>query len=489
MTDPASTPGWRHLHPLTPWFRGGVSLIVVIGAVLSFAREDLMTVIEFIRAGGVLWAVLGILAIVLVVTGYSLVWWHFARFRVGADKVELRTGFVFRQHRSFRLDQLEAVDVVHPLVARILGLAKLTLESAGGEDSKLELSYLAKADAEAIRGELLGRRAAPPPPTGESDTDFVTAAAQTAVSAVVDMASPAATATPEEKPLFQVPPQWTIRAFLRTPSWWILAILGLALTVEAIVLAFTVSPELLSILVGSFPLVVGAASLFKQKMIDELWFTGFTHPDGLRLRHGLTTTVNQTVPAARIQAVKLTQRWLWRKPNWWSIEINVAGYAASNAQGRTTLVPVADPGLSALAIGSVMPEAVEGATWELIAAAMGFDTRPDNFTGPTSRARMLDPLTWACNGFATSDFALIIRRGRLRRRVEIVPHRRIQQLRLRQGPLERRLGLADVAIRSMPGPVTPAVRHLDSAKAGELLLTEAPKTWFPQVRPGAQPSQ
>ncbi|MDR1711255.1 MAG: PH domain-containing protein [Propionibacteriaceae bacterium] len=474
------TEQWRHLHPLTPWFRGGVTLVVLVGALLNLVRDHIFEAITFIQTQGALWLLLGVLAIAMAVTGYSLLWWHFARFRVGVDKVELKTGFIFRQRRSFRLDQLEAVDVVHPLVARLFGLAKLTLESAGGADSQLLLAYLRKSDAESIRAELLGRRATPlgqpPAPSG----DLVSVATQTVTAAAADMFSPAATASAEERPLFQIPIRWTVRSFLRSPTPWGLAAATVAMVGVFIGLLFWMGPASLPSLVGLLSVVALAYRHFKNRLLDEAWFTAFTHPDGLRLRHGLTTTINQTIPARRIQAIRLTQSFWWRKPDWWRIEINVAGYGLSSKEVRTVLVPVADPTLAAVAIQAVMPEAVAPHTWALLDQAMHYDLRPAGFAGPSKRAGMLDPWTWCRNGYAASPFALVFRTHRFRRTVDLVPHDRIQQLHVTQGPLERRLGLANVLTLSMPGPIIPTMNHLDVAEAARLLAEEAPKAWFPQ---------
>ena len=77
------------------------------------------------------------------------------RFAVTDEAVHLRTGILFRQQRQARLDRLQAVDVVQPLLARLVGLAELKLEVAGGSGSAVSLAFLREADAEALRAELL----------------------------------------------------------------------------------------------------------------------------------------------------------------------------------------------------------------------------------------------------------------------------------------------------------------------------------------------
>ncbi len=74
---------------------------------------------------------LGILVVGLVGLGYSAVAWRMTSYAVDDESVHLRTGVLFRQQRKARLDRLQAVDVVQPLLARFFGLAELKLEVAG----------------------------------------------------------------------------------------------------------------------------------------------------------------------------------------------------------------------------------------------------------------------------------------------------------------------------------------------------------------------
>ena len=64
---------------------------------------------------------------------------------------------------------------------------------------------------------------------------------------------------------------------------------------------------------------------------------------------------------------------------------------------------------------------------------------------------------------------LITRRGVLYRAAQYVPHARIQSLKVEQGPVQRRRGVATVRIVSTVGPVSPAVAHLDEPDAVRLL--------------------
>ncbi|HZI98736.1 MAG TPA: PH domain-containing protein, partial [Actinomycetales bacterium] len=95
------------------------------------------------------------------------------------------------------------------------------------------------------------------------------------------------------------------------------------------------------------------------------------------------------------------------------------------------------------------------------------------FTTAPERTKWLDPWAWRRYGFAVTDRALLSRSGRWHRQLDVVPHERTQSLGLTQGRLQRRLGLASVVAHSTPGPVSPAVPHLDAGVAKALLAEQA----------------
>jgi putative membrane protein len=88
---------------------------------------------------------------------------------------------------------------------------------------------------------------------------------------------------------------------------------------------------------------------------------------------------------------------------------------------------------------------------------------------PPTRARWLAPFT-AWNLAAGQDEALLVtQRGFWVRRLDAVPQQRTQSVQLTQGVLQRRLGLADVAVDSPPGPVRVVAAHRDTADARRFL--------------------
>ncbi|NHT18875.1 PH domain-containing protein, partial [Cellulomonas sp. IC4_254] len=147
------------MHPVTPAVKGWKVLAAVLAVIAWNAADDVRQLAEWL--GGRAWLVIAGLVVVvaLIGFGYSAIAWRMTRFAVTDEAVHLRSGVVFRQQRQARLDRLQAVDVVQPLLARIIGLSELRLEVAGGAGSAVSLAFLREAEAEQLRAELLARAA------------------------------------------------------------------------------------------------------------------------------------------------------------------------------------------------------------------------------------------------------------------------------------------------------------------------------------------
>jgi putative membrane protein len=100
-----------------------------------------------------------------------------------------------------------------------------------------------------------------------------------------------------------------------------------------------------------------------------------------------------------------------------------------------------------------MPVAPKDEVLALAQHVLGRDVRDVPLSRPPQRARWLAPLSAWTLALGQDDDLLVSRRGFWVRRLDVVPHRRVQSVRLAQGPMRRRLGLADVLVDSPPGPV------------------------------------
>ncbi len=446
----ADEQGWHRLHKVTPLLKGWKSIAFALvfftqqrgddllaGRGVPGGREVLITL--------VLLALFGVLAAV-----WAFLSWRMTRYRVDQDVLQLHSGVLFRQQRQARLDRLQAVDVVQPLLGRFLGLSELKLEVAGGAGSDVKLAYLRAEEAQQLRNVLLAR----------------------AAGVRYDGEAPLA---PEDQ-LVSLPVDRLVWSLVRSG-----ATLGLVLAIVGLVLAAFVRREALFVVV---PMLLGSVSGYWGQFSRGFNFEVASSPDGLRLRHGLLETRSQTVPPGRVQAVQMTQPLLWRGPDWWKLQVNVAGYGVSGEgqQSETVLIPVATRSEAYLVLSRILPDLGHpdplalleaGLTGAAAGAESGTDVDPAGFVCAPRRSRWLDLVSWRRHGVAVSSRALLLRSGRVRRRLVIVPHERTQSLKVFQGPIQRRLRLASLEAHSTAGPVSPRVDHLDAGTAGLLLMEQA----------------
>jgi putative membrane protein len=415
--------GWLRLHPLTPLLRGGrfgLLLVVVVGQQGLRAQEGLVG--------------LAVLAVAVpLVAALSYVAWRAMRYRLTASELQVDSGVLTRRQRRVPLARLQSVDVVQPFLARLLGLAELRLEVAGGGSTEAPLQYLSEDDAQRLRLELLqaaaGRR-------DELRPEDAPDAPRQEAPEVLLVAVPAA------------PLVWS--TLLGPPAWTVAVLLLVAPVVTA------VDARALGVLAFStFPLLLGVVTTSARRITTEYGFRLSESADGLRIRHGLFETRSATVPAGRIQVVRVREPLLWRPFGWVRVEVDVAGYAGGGDEQLSTsaLLPVAPRDLALRLVSRVL-----GGPLPAPAAPV-----PDRaaWRAPLQRRRLRVGL---------DDRHLVCSSGVVTTTTDVVPLAKVQSLRWRQGPWQRRLRLAslhaDTAGRRLPGAVA---WHRDQAEARELL--------------------
>src|SRR4029077_7415935 len=95
--------------------------------------------------------------------------WRVPRGRIEEGVLVIESGLLRRTSRRFPADQIQAVDTVRPVVARMFGLAELRVRMGASPGQAGRLASLTDRDAEAVRARLLalahgvGEHAPPPP--------------------------------------------------------------------------------------------------------------------------------------------------------------------------------------------------------------------------------------------------------------------------------------------------------------------------------------
>ncbi|MEV6122473.1 PH domain-containing protein [Streptomyces sp. NPDC052077] len=412
----------RRLHPVTPLRRAWAPIAVLIG----WAVHDPDQARRHLTHLTTTTLLVGLAVLIPAAALYGFLTWWFTHFAVTDTELRIRTGLLFRRTAHIRLERVQAIDVTQPLLARIAGVAKLKLDVVG-TDSKDELAFLGADEARALRAELLARAAGFAP----------------------DSAREVGEAPSRE--LLRVPPGVLAVSLLLTGATW--ATLATALVVLPVLWTFTHSPW--TLLALAVPLLGAAGAASVGRYVKEYDWTVAESPDGLRIDHGLLDRAHETVPPGRVQSVRIVEPLLWRRPGWVRVELDVAGSANS------LLLPVAPRALAESVVARALPGVAV--------------PPPSSLSRPPGRARWCRPVWWRGHGVVVTDTVFAARRGLFRRTLSLVPHAKVQSVRLTQGPVRRALDLADVRVDTgANGTVTAGLR--DAAEAAALLQQQADRS-------------
>ncbi|AYC39531.1 PH domain-containing protein [Streptomyces griseorubiginosus] len=423
----------RRLHPITPLRRAWAPVAVVIGwavhdpdqaqrQLTRLTTTMLLTSLAVVVAAGAL---------------YGFLTWWFTHFAVTDTELRIRTGLLFRRTAHIRLERIQAIDVTQPLLARVAGVAKLRLDVVG-TDKKDELAFLGEREARALRAELLARAAGFAPETAHEVGE-----------------APA-------RELMRTPPRDLALSVVLTGATWMSLLAALVVPP----LLWWATESVWTVLATAVPLLGAAGASSVGRFVTEYDWTVGESPDGLRIDHGLLDRSHETVPPGRVQTVRIVEPLLWRRRGWVRVELDVAG------SSNSVLVPVAPREVAEAVVARVLPGVVV--------------PPPSALVRPPRRAGRCLPVWWRGHGLAVTDAVFASRQGLLRRSLALVPHAKVQSVRLAQGPWERLWRIAEVHVDTGANKTVTA-RLRDVQEAAELLRAQAERSRT--GRRGARPDR
>ncbi|MGH3420890.1 MAG: PH domain-containing protein [Streptosporangiaceae bacterium] len=332
----------------------------------------------------------------LVVTGF--IRWLVTRWKLDGTTLRIETGLLRRDSRQLPMTRIQAVDVVRPLLARMLGLAALRIRLAGAGHGGDRLAYLTVGEAARLRATLLA---------GQHGLD-------------------PATPEPAARPVITVPTGRVIGATLlrAAPRFLALAVIaGVAATAAHRI--FLTAESTLGVI------ALGLVTRTWQQVTARYGFTVAISPDGIRIRRGLLSTVAETIPFRRVQAVRLVQPLLWRPFGWCRLVVQVAGVAGRGSGPKAG-------GLTK----ALLPVGYMNEARHLVGLVLGHDM--PELTRPPKRARVKAPLSYHFLAAGHNQVMAVTVTGRVCKRTVYVRLEKLQSVRMTQGPVQRMLSLASV---------------------------------------------
>lgn len=446
----------RRLHPLSP-----------VAGLVSSTRDVLGVLFVSFTSGLVLLLPLGI-AVVLGIRYWS--WWRFTfglehdPEQGGQPVLRVDSGIFERSVRRIPLDRVQRVEELRRWHHRLLGLAVLRVDTAGGGGGgEVDLDALARADAAAVRSQLdHARRGAASTATtaAGSSTDGDGGDEPAAEPVLVRLGTrrlAAAGITGSQLLVMLAVSAWILRLVEDVPG---------APAVEDTVAGAQLPRTVLSIIVGVA--AFAAVWLALAAAASVLSYHGFhVRRSGrdLLVRRGLLDVRETVVPLRRVQAVRLEQNLLRRAVGFTSVRIVTAGdperesgqvvVPALRRDEVRALLAVVLPSLHEVpALRPAPPVARRRAVLRRLAIAavpgmVAVVLVPSPFDGVLAGALLLGMLLLGLDayrglGLGRADGVVATRTGSWVRTTWLVPDARAQSVRVRRSYFQRRVQLSTV---------------------------------------------
>lgn len=443
------------LHPVTVVLEGGSR--AVGAAVAGFTIGSILGTYpgtgQFIPGIGFLAGIPLALLFAAVAIGYEVAHYRHFTYELTADTLDLESGVFFRRDREIPLARVQNVDISRPIVARILGVAVVNLETAGGGKTEAKLQFVDATEAQRLQDEIQRRKR-----TASRETEAAVAPEPAELLFELD---------DRDLVLLSVlsfDPRLLSILFLFVP----MVVPNVVPDVDSATRAAMALFAILSVLGSAFALwVLSAAASFVQ-------FYGFRlHrvDDELRYERGLIQRYSGSIPLSKVQALVVDENVLMRRFGFASLSVETAGYAPGSTPSRGS--------------EAAIPLAPLNVLWDLATDIEPFD--PPTVNRPPKRARRrylvryslvvaaITALGWALSsvvvqypwywllalflpvplaadrkwrhrGWALGDGYAFTRNGFWRRRTHVIPDFRVQTVIERQTVFQRRWSLGSVVV-------------------------------------------
>ena len=335
---------FRHLHPLTLVNR----IFVSLPALLFLAWNAASGVDAASRINLAVSIIFGMFFIPWILLSY----YRFT-FRINAKEVTIHSGVVTRQRRNIPIERIQNVEIEQRFIQRILGLAKVTLSTAGSaqaegvlESVKLESAEEIKTLVRQYQGEF--RRIGQAADSNESEESVLKNEGEGDL-ALDDEAEKLILFGMEMKrvllagslqfsliyiafiastlQLFNIGPEqifdWFDRGELES-------VMGAVQYPRWILISFGV---VVSVLVGW---LTGMLLTINRYYNFELWKS----EDKIYKRHGLLTLTEDAIPISKVHALVMVANPMMRFFGWARLEIQTMG-VQSGRSGRKVVMPLA----------------------------------------------------------------------------------------------------------------------------------------------------
>jgi putative membrane protein len=325
----------QRLHPLTLLLRLGASLPALFFILLPTFQNP--------NSGNLLSVVLSVFYGVVALPAIVLQYLRFS-YRITPKQIVIQKGVLRRQNRSIPIERIQNIQIQQNLVARLVGIAKVTIETAGSSATEGSLEYVSLSDAHEIRQVVRtfqhqtdeGERAAEADATADAEADPEDAPSET----LFTMDLPRVLLSGAFRfSLLYIALIFSVVQFV-DPELIVQRVLRSQGQIERLTTTMAVHPALTvlgtTLVAVFFGWVSGILVHLTRYYGFSLWLDG----DKLRKRHGLFTVTEGTIPLGKVQALILRTNPLMRAFGWYELEVQTIGMNVDE-QGHRVIAPFA----------------------------------------------------------------------------------------------------------------------------------------------------
>ncbi len=390
---------------------------------------------------------------VVAIVAYEVVYWRRYEYALTADTFDIRSGVFRRRSREIPVDRIQNVDITRNVVQRMLGVAAVDVETAGGGATEAAVRYVSADEAKRLQRVLAARkRGATPTPEPEADGS-------------------------RGEVLFELAPRelglvGLLSFDLRTPGVVVFLLYGLVTTrgggmvpvppTDGLALVGVAVAAAILVVVVSWAAGAAAAALnyygFRLTRVD----------DELQYERGLLRRYDGSIPLDKVQTLTVLDGPLKRRFGYATLYVETAGYAPGGDRGSQAAVPIADRERVLALVGELEGARVAGLERPPKRVRRRYGARYLVALGLVvgvlaAVERVLFPgvlwyaplallpavpvvahLKWRHRGYALAPDHVVTRNGVLRRRTKVVPYYRVQTVIDSRSLFQRRWSLATV---------------------------------------------
>jgi putative membrane protein len=458
-----SEAGLRRLHPLSLLFLigGQAKRLLLPGILVLFFASR--------QGHGELWFMLLFIPAVIG----ALFRYGSYRYRLGQDELLIREGVVFRNERHIPYARIQNIDLVQNPLHRMLRVAEIRLETAGGQQPEAVLCVLSLDAVQRMRTRIFSGRPDPGPETAgavQQDPGVSTAGPLH----VMRLSDVILFGLISNKGMVVVAAAMGLVWQLDLVDRW-----TSTLSRESLERYRALIPKDDFLVAGLLGLAALVALLVFMRLLSVIWavgkFQGFRltrRGDDLRAEYGALTRISKTIPCHRIQVLSTREsvlhRWLGRV----AVQVETAGSTGEKegpSTNRLWLAPLIRKERVATLFHEVLPQVdLEALRWQSISTgARGRLFRKAIYTaapitvaalyffgawGLFVPALLLSVRYWTSGlyvkhtGYAIAPGAIFFRSGWWVRCSRVVRFSKIQSLENSESPFDRRHGMASLKV-------------------------------------------